>query len=118
MRNKDIRTSKEAATIEHQSSRGKIIRNSSNFTRGSQLFSHEVLMTWAGIKVPLLFWIAAFAIFMIAISSFYLKEHQVQLVLMRTLSVMWEWVSLDPNKPVNLTLPDQSIVHGKMGWVT
>lgn len=54
MRKNDIRFSKEAATIEHHSARGRIVRNSGDFTRGSQLFSHEVMMTWAGIRVPLM----------------------------------------------------------------
>lgn len=45
----DIRFSKKAATLTHASARGKVKRNAGNFTRGSQLFHHEILMTWAGI---------------------------------------------------------------------
>lgn len=39
MRN-DIRSDGRPLTVKHRSGRGKPPRNSGNFTRGSQLFSH------------------------------------------------------------------------------
>ncbi|MFW2854407.1 hypothetical protein ACM61V_21425 [Sphingomonas sp. TX0543] len=37
MRSGDIRFNGQAATVKHHSARGRITRNSGNFTRGSQL---------------------------------------------------------------------------------
>ncbi|WP_084592334.1 sulfate ABC transporter permease [Novosphingobium sp. MBES04] len=51
MRDGDIRFSRKAATLEHHSARGKVIPNSTNFTRGSQLFSHEMMMIWLVLSV-------------------------------------------------------------------
>jgi len=79
----DIRFSKKAATIEHHSARGRVVRNAGNFTRGSQLFSHELMMTWAGIRVPLLTWLGTSAILLSIVSFFYFAEHEIQLVLMK-----------------------------------
>jgi len=113
----DIRFSKKAATLEHASARGKIVRNSDNFTRGSQLFHHQVMMTWAGVRMPLLIWFFT-ALAMLCILAFaYFREHEIQLALMRLLATLWNWVGLNPEKTVNLTLPDSSVVQGKMLWV-
>jgi hypothetical protein len=88
----DIRFSKKAATIEHHSARGKVVRNSGNFTRGSQLFSHELMMTWAGIRVPIMTWFGTSAILVSAVSFFYFQEHEIQLVLMKIYAEVWNWV--------------------------
>ena len=72
----DIRFSNKPATIEHDSARGKVFRNSNNFTRGSQLFSHEVWMTWAGIKVPLFTWLGISALLLVTISFIQFREHE------------------------------------------
>jgi len=117
MSENDIRFSKKAATIEHHSARGKVVRNSGNFTRGSQLFSHELMMTWAGVRVPIMTWLGASTILLSAISFFYFQEHEVQLVLMKIYAEVWNWVGLNPHKQVNLTLPDSSVVVGQMSWV-
>ena len=113
----DIRFSNKPATIEHDSARGKVFRNSTNFTRGSQLFSHEVWMTWAGIKVPLFTWIAISCLLLVAISFIQFREYEIQLVLMKLLAELWNWVNLNPDKIVNLTLPDGSVKRGMMAWV-
>lgn len=113
----DIRFSKKAQTLTHQSARGKVHRNADNFTRGSQLFHHQVLMTWAGVRLPLFVWIfSTIAVFSV-IGFFTFKEHEVQLVLMRALATVWNWVSLNPDKLINLTLPDGDVVQGRMAWV-
>lgn len=117
MRDGDIRFSRKAATLEHHSARGKVIRNSTNFTRGSQLFSHEMMMTWAGIKVPLMTWLILSVVLLFAIASFHFHEHQFQLVCMKIYADLWGWIGLDPDKAVNLTLPDGSVKHGKVLWV-
>lgn len=113
----DIRFSKQAATLTHNSARGKVKRNAGNFTRGSQLFHHEVLMTWAGVKLPLYTWLATTTVLLFALGFFTFKNHEVHLVIMRCLATLWNWVSLNPEKAVNLTLPSGQIVQGHMAMV-
>lgn len=114
---KDIRFSKAAATLEHDSARGSIIRNAGNFTRGSQLFHHQVMMTWAGIRLPLTIWFFTSLVLLCTLAGFTFEEHETQLVLQRGLSTLWSWVGLDPMKQVNLTLPDGSIFHTVMARI-
>ena len=113
----DIRFSKNAATLTHDSARGKVKRNAGNFTRGSQLFHHEILMTWAGVKLPLYTWIATTAVLLFALGAFTFKNHEIHLVIMRCLATVWNWVGLNPDKAVNLTLPSGQIVQGHMPMV-
>ena len=113
----DIRFSKKAATLTHDSARGKVKRNATNFTRGSQLFHHEVLMTWAGIRLPVFTWIGTTIVLLFVLGFFTFKNHEVHLVLQRTFAVLWEWVSLDPSKEVHLTLPSGQVVAGTMAMV-
>ena len=113
----DIRFSKQAATLTHDSARGKVKRNAGNFTRGSQLFHHEVLMTWAGVKLPLYTWLATTIVLLFALGFFTFEKHEVHLVIMRGLATLWNWVSLNPEKAVNLTLPNGQIVQGHMAMV-
>ena len=113
----DIRFSKKAATLTHASARGKVKRNAGNFTRGSQLFHHEILMTWAGIRMPLYVWIGTAVVLLCILVSLTFKNHEVQLVLMKLYAEVWGWVQLNPNKPVNLTLPSGQMVQGTMSMV-
>ena len=114
---KDIRTDKRAVTLEHQSGRGKVYRNSGDFTRGSQLFTHHLRMWWAGVKLPLILWVAVTVFLVCLLGSLNFKPHEVQLVGMKVLAELWAVVELDPAKAVNLTLPDGSITRGQMAWV-
>lgn len=113
----DIRFSKKAQTLTHDSARGKVKRNANNFTRGSQLFHHEVLMTWAGAKLPIYVWLATFIVLLSSLGFFTFKNHEVHLVLMRCLATLWEWMSLNPLKAVNLTLPSGNVVAGTMQMI-
>ena len=94
----DIRFSKKAATLTHASARGKVKRNAGNFTRGSQLFHHEILMTWAGIRMPLYVWVGTAVLLLCILVSLTFKNHEVQLVLMKLYAEAWGWVQLNPNK--------------------
>ncbi|WP_066548880.1 MULTISPECIES: hypothetical protein [unclassified Sphingomonas] len=85
----DIRFSKKAATLTHASARGKVKRNAGNFTRGSQLFHHEILMTWAGIRMPLYVWVGTAILLLCALVSLTFKNHEVQLVLMKLYAEAW-----------------------------
>lgn len=113
----DIRFSKKAATLTHASARGKVKRNAGNFTRGSQLFHHEILMTWAGIRMPLYVWVGTAVLLLCILVSLTFKNHEVQLVLMKLYAEAWGWVQLNLNKPVNLTLPSGQMVQGTMSMV-
>lgn len=113
----DIRFSKKAATITHDSARGKVKRNAGNFTRGSQLFHHELLMTWAGARIPIYTWIGTTAVLICGLIALTFKQHEVHLVIMKMYAEAWGWVQLNPNKPVNLTLTSGQIVQGTMAMV-
>lgn len=117
MRDGDLRFGNSPATLEHHSSRGKVIRNTGNFTRGSQLFAQGWAMTGGGIRIPLLMWLSTSAVLMVSIFSVYFHEHEIQLVLMKVFAEGWDWVDLDPRKIIHLTLPDGSVAVGQMSWV-
>lgn len=113
----DIRNDKRPIPQEHHSARGAAPRNSGNFTRGSQLLNTQVLMWLQGIKMPVYMWLGVFVIAYTAILSLTLDENNVQLISMRILSSLWDWISFDPMKQVNLRLPDNSVRHTYMGYV-
>ncbi|MFS0774314.1 type IV secretion system DNA-binding domain-containing protein [Sphingomonas sp. 1P08PE] len=117
MRRNDIRFSGQAATIEHHSARGRITRNADNFTRGSQLLSHQYQMTWAGIKIPLWIWVGTFVVLFNIFVWLGLDDHEFQLDLMRLYSTLWTWVGADKYHLINLTLPNGSVAHVPMGYV-
>jgi type IV conjugative transfer system coupling protein TraD len=105
----DLRFSKKAATLTHDSARGKVVRNADSFTRGSQLFSHQVLMTWAGLKMPLQMWLFTTLALGAVLGLYYLSTNQMHMVTMLGLSSIWNWVGLDPMKTANLTLANGQI---------
>jgi len=117
MRDRDLRFGKSPATLEHHSARGKVIRNTGDFTRGSQLFAQGWAMTGGGIRIPLVLWLSTSAALMVTLFSLYFHEHEIQLVLMKLFAEAWHWVEFDPHKIINLTLPDGSIAVGEMSWV-
>lgn len=49
----DIRTDGRAVALKRASARGQVNRNSGDFTRGSQLLSHGILMWLSGAKKPI-----------------------------------------------------------------
>ncbi|WP_210358962.1 type IV secretion system DNA-binding domain-containing protein [Sphingomonas beigongshangi] len=105
MARNDIRTDGRPIPLTHHSARGKVQRNSGNFTRGSQLLTHELLMWFAGAKLPVLVWFFVFLAAWFVIMSLKLDEHGFQLVCMKLYAMLWDWVGLDPTKRVNVTLP-------------
>ncbi len=113
----DIRSDGRPVTVQHHSARGDVKRNSGNFTRGSQLLSHEVLMWLSGAKMPVLMWLVLFALAYTIVLSITLNENNIQLICMRILSTLWGWVSLNPMKEVNLKMPDDSVRQTYMGYV-
>jgi len=114
MARKDIRSDGRAIPLTHHSARGQVQRNSGNFTRGSQLLTHEMLMWFAGARLPVVLWFFAFLAAWFLIMSLKLDEHGFQLICMKLYATLWNWVGLDPNKPVNVTLPDGRLFHTVM----
>lgn len=111
MARKDIRTDGRSIPLIHHSARGNVQRNAGNFTRGSQLLTHEALMWFSGARLPLLLWFFAFVIAWVAIMTVKLDEHGFQLICMKVYSVLWNWIDLDPAKRVNVTLPSGEIIR-------
>ena len=114
---KDIRNDKRPIPQEHHSSRGAPPRNSGNFTRGSQLLNTQVLMWMQGARMPVFVWLGMFLLAYTIILSLTLDENNVQLICMRILSSLWDWISFDEMKRVNLRLPDNSVRSTFMGYV-
>ena len=48
--------------LQHHSARGNMPRNAGDFTRGSQLITHEFMMWFASAKMPLLVWFFTFCV--------------------------------------------------------
>jgi type IV conjugative transfer system coupling protein TraD len=117
MRRDDIRFNGAAATIDHHSARGRITRNADNFTRGSQLLSHQYQMTWAGVKIPLWIWVGTFMLLFNLFVWLGLEEHEFQLDVMRVYSSIWTWVGGDKFRLINLTLPNGTVAHLPIGYV-
>ena len=113
----DIRTDGSAVPLKHASARGEVTRNSGNFTRGSQLLSHEILMWLSGAKKPLIVWAVCLALTYTIILSVTLNENNFQLICMRVLAGFWDWCGLDLMKRVHLLLPVNSIRQTAMGYV-
>ena len=117
MAHKDIRSNGQNIPLSHHSARGKVQRNSGNFTRGSQLLSHEMMMWLSGAKMPVIFWFFVFLACWFGIMSVKLDEHGFQLICMKVYSALWNWVDLDPMKRVNVTLPSGDIIRTIMSAV-
>lgn len=117
MRRDDIRFNGKAATIEHHSARGRVTRNAGNFTRGSQLVTHEFWMWFAGVSIPLKIYGLVLAICLTIFIAVGLKEFEFQMVLMRLYSTFWTYLGFDPQKIVHLTLPGRTIRAMPIGYV-
>jgi len=114
MARKDIRSNGVAIPLVHHSARGDVQRNAGNFTRGSQLLTHEALMWFSGARLPFMLWFFAFLIAWFAIMSIKLDEHGFQLIAMKVYATLWNWIDLDPMKRVNVTLPDGDVLRTVM----
>lgn len=117
MRKGDIRFNGQAAVVEHASARGRITRNSGNFTRGSQLLSSQYKMAWAASLVPVWIWLGSFIVLFNIMVWLGLAEHEFQLDLMKLYSTIWTWVGGDRFHLINLTLPNGSVTKVPIGYV-
>ena len=89
-----------------------------NFTRGSQLLGHFGFMFAAGLKGPLIITLLVILglIYWEVTSS--LTDHQTYLVWMHIYSSFYGFMEFDPDKLVNLSLADGSIVAFPISVVT
>jgi type IV conjugative transfer system coupling protein TraD len=62
-------------------------------------------------------WVGMSSALLAVLSIATLQDHEVSLILMRLFAGLWEWLALDPAKPVNLRLASGEIVQGKMYMV-
>src|SRR3546814_16975235 len=56
MAHEDIRSDGRPIPLTHHSARGHVQRHAGNFTRGSQLLTHELLLWFSGDRLPLILW--------------------------------------------------------------
>ncbi|MES3097813.1 type IV secretion system DNA-binding domain-containing protein, partial [Sphingomonas aerolata] len=68
-------------------------------------------------KMPIYMWLGIFVIAYSTILSLTLDENNIQLISMHILSGLWDWISFDEMKRINLRLPDNSVRHTYMGYV-
>ncbi len=109
MRKDDIRFNGRNVTLKHHSARGRVTRNAGDFTRGSQLVTHEFLMTFAGIRIPLVAWLLVFVVVFNVTLWIMLVEHELQMVLMRLYASLWLAMDFSPGKFINVTLQDGAL---------
>lgn len=111
------RSSRNQKPLEHHSSRGRTPRNSGNFTRGSQLLTHELTMWWQGVKLPLIAVVICWSILLSILANFVLQQNEIGLILMRIWSGLWVMMDFNPGKIINLTLPTGMVVAMPMASV-
>jgi type IV conjugative transfer system coupling protein TraD len=93
------------------------IRNAGHFTRGSQLIGHDLSMWMRGARVPPLIWLGSFVLILWLKLVVILDDHEFQMISMRTLSAIWDFIDFDPMKRVNLTLQSGNIIQTPIGYV-
>lgn len=103
--------------LQHHSARGTMPRNAGNFTRGSQLITHEYMMWFASVKMPLLVWFFTFCLALSLVLALLLHEHEVQMILMRLYAVGWGFMEFNPRKIINLTLPSGEVIPAPIAMV-
>lgn len=91
--------------LTHHSSRGAMPRNAGNFTRGSQLITHEYMMWFGSVRIPLLVWFFLFLISFSLTAFLVIKEHEAQMILMKLYAAGWQFMEFNSAKVINLTLP-------------
>jgi len=101
----------------HHSARGNMPRNAGDFTRGSQLITHEFMMWFASAKMPLLVWFFTFLVALSIVLALLLHEHEVQMILMRIYAAGWAFMEFNPRKILNLTLPSGEVIPAPISMI-
>jgi type IV conjugative transfer system coupling protein TraD len=92
-------------------------RNAGNFTRGSQLITHEFMMWFGSVRIPLLVWFFLFLVTFGATSLLVIKEHEAQMILMKIYAAGWQFMEFNSNKVINLTLPSGEVIPAPIAMV-
>ncbi|MGE8135620.1 type IV secretion system DNA-binding domain-containing protein [Novosphingobium subterraneum] len=103
--------------LQHHSARGNMPRNAGDFTRGSQLITHEFMMWFASAKMPLLVWFFTFCIALSIVLALLLESQEIQMILMRVYASGWTFMEFSHAKILNLTLPSGEVVQAPVGMV-
>lgn len=103
--------------LKHHSARGNMPRNAGNFTRGSQLITHEFLMWFSSAKMPLLVWFFTFLLSLSIVLALLLQNHEVQMILMRIYAAGWSFMEFSPSKILNLTLPSGRVIPAPVSMI-
>lgn len=103
--------------LKHHSARGSLPRNAGDFTRGSQLITHEYLMWFASAKLPFLVWFFTFLFVLSIALALRLHEHEVQMIGMRIYAAGWGFMEFSPGKIINLTLPSGEVIPAPISMV-
>ena len=103
--------------LQHHSARGNMPRNAGDFTRGSQLITHEFMMWFASAKMPLLVWFFTFCIALSIVLALLLESQEIQMILMRIYAAGWTFMEFSHAKILNLTLPSGEVVRAPVGMV-
>jgi len=103
--------------LQHHSARGKMPRNAGNFTRGSQLMTHEFMMWFASAKLPLVVFAVVYLVVLSLVLALLLHEHEVQMILMKIYAAGWSFMEFSSTKILNLTLRSGHVVRAPVGMV-
>ena len=103
--------------LQHHSARGTMPRNAGDFTRGSQLITHEFLMWFASARLPFMVWFFTFLLVLSVALALRLHEHEVQMILMRIYAAGWGFMEFNPGKVINLTLPSGEVIPAPISMV-
>lgn len=114
----DIRYNRRRDKLRHESRGQGPRRNSGDFTRGTQLVTHEWAMLFGGIRIPFVIWSTVFWLTLSATILLALQRHEFQLVLMRLWALFWLFMGFDPMRFVNLSLPNGSLSSMPIELVT
>jgi hypothetical protein len=103
--------------LQHHSARGTMPRNAGDFTRGSQLITHEFLMWFASARLPFLVWFFTFLFVLSVVLALRLEEHEVEMILMRIYAAGWAFMEFSPGKVINLTVPSGEVIPAPISMV-
>ena len=103
--------------LQHHSARGTMPRNAGDFTRGSQLITHEFLMWFASARLPVLVWFFTFLFVLSVVLALRLHEHEIEMILMRIYAAGWAFMELSPGKVINLTVPSGEVIPAPISMI-
>lgn len=103
--------------LQHHSARGTMPRNAGDFTRGSQLITHEFLMWFASARLPFLVWFFTFLFVLSVVLALRLHEHEIEMILMRIYAAGWAFMEFSPSKVINLTVPSGEVIPAPISMV-